>query len=74
MSGILPQDLLTAAGILLNNQADDFSTPGQTNTYGLEPTAANFIRPGKKVRFICILYVQVGQQRCVIFWVGSSLC
>lgn len=27
---------------------DDFSTPGQDNTYGLAPSKANFIRPGKK--------------------------
>lgn len=27
---------------------DDFSTPDQTNTYGLPPSQANFIRPFKK--------------------------
>lgn len=27
---------------------DDFSTPGHANAYGLEPSSANFIRPGKK--------------------------
>ena len=35
-------------GLLLNNQMDDFSTPNQANVYGLAPSAANFIRPGKK--------------------------
>ena len=39
---------VTCAGIVLNNQMDDFSTPDQTNTYGLPPSQANFIRPSKK--------------------------
>lgn len=37
-----------STGILLNNQMDDFSTPGQHNIYGLPPSVANFIVPGKK--------------------------
>ena len=41
-------DCDTCAGIILNNQMDDFSTPDQTNTYGLPPSQANFIRPFKK--------------------------
>lgn len=32
------------AGLLLNNQMDDFSTPGQPNVYGIAPSKANFIR------------------------------
>lgn len=36
------------AGIILNNQMDDFSTPDQPNTYGLPPSKPNFIRPFKK--------------------------
>jgi gamma-glutamyltranspeptidase/glutathione hydrolase/leukotriene-C4 hydrolase len=27
---------------------DDFSTPGMENSYGLQPSEANFIRPGKR--------------------------
>ena len=34
------------AGLLLNNEMDDFSTPGQPNVYNLPPAKANFIRPG----------------------------
>eukprot|EP00538_Stauroneis_constricta_P004311 CAMPEP_0119557426 /NCGR_PEP_ID=MMETSP1352-20130426/9095_1 /TAXON_ID=265584 /ORGANISM="Stauroneis constricta, Strain CCMP1120" /LENGTH=788 /DNA_ID=CAMNT_0007604529 /DNA_START=65 /DNA_END=2431 /DNA_ORIENTATION=+ len=35
-------------GILLGNTMDDFGTPGRSNHYGLKPSEANFIAPGKK--------------------------
>jgi len=37
-----------STGILLNNQMDDFATPGTPNGYGLVPAESNYIRPGKK--------------------------
>jgi gamma-glutamyltranspeptidase/glutathione hydrolase/leukotriene-C4 hydrolase len=40
--------LSPSTGVVLNNQMDDFSSPGQPNVYGLAPSVANYIRPGKR--------------------------
>ena len=40
--------IVSSTGIVLNNEMDDFSTPGVPNVYGLAPSEANFIRPGKR--------------------------
>uniref|UniRef100_A0A1B0GEJ3 Uncharacterized protein n=1 Tax=Glossina morsitans morsitans TaxID=37546 RepID=A0A1B0GEJ3_GLOMM len=37
-----------STGIILNNEMDDFSTPGAVNSYGVLSSPANYIYPGKR--------------------------
>eukprot|EP00584_Thalassiosira_punctigera_P022281 CAMPEP_0172560268 /NCGR_PEP_ID=MMETSP1067-20121228/87875_1 /TAXON_ID=265564 ORGANISM="Thalassiosira punctigera, Strain Tpunct2005C2" /NCGR_SAMPLE_ID=MMETSP1067 /ASSEMBLY_ACC=CAM_ASM_000444 /LENGTH=524 /DNA_ID=CAMNT_0013350027 /DNA_START=17 /DNA_END=1588 /DNA_ORIENTATION=+ len=37
-----------STGIVLNNQMDDFSTPGRVDYFGLFPSKSNYIVPGKR--------------------------
>ena len=38
-------------GVLLGNTMDDFGVPGEPDSYGIMPSEANFIVPGKRVSY-----------------------
>jgi gamma-glutamyltranspeptidase/glutathione hydrolase/leukotriene-C4 hydrolase len=35
-------------GIIMNDEQDDFSTPGKVNAFGLAPSPYNYPQPGKR--------------------------
>lgn len=37
-----------STGMILNNEMNDFSTPGVPNHYKIPPSPSNFIAPGKR--------------------------
>jgi gamma-glutamyltranspeptidase / glutathione hydrolase len=40
--------IVPSTGLIMNNEMDDFSTPGQSNNFGYIPSPSNYIRPGKR--------------------------
>ena len=65
----------TRTGIIYNNEMDDFSIPGEKNSYGVEPSESNMIQPGKRPQSSTaptIFLDQDGEARLVIGASGGT--
>ncbi|CAI7585894.1 unnamed protein product [Penicillium glandicola] len=40
--------MVPETGIIMNNEMNDFSIPGSSNSFGYIPSVANYVRPGKR--------------------------
>ncbi|OJJ36914.1 hypothetical protein ASPWEDRAFT_38574 [Aspergillus wentii DTO 134E9] len=64
--------MVPETGIIMNNEMDDFSTPGSSNSFGYIPSEANYIKPGKRPLSSASPAIVTHPNGTVFFLAGSA--
>lgn len=65
--------VMTANGIILNNEMDDFSQPGLVNAFGFAANPINFVQPGKRPQSSIASSLVEDEEGNIIMWVGGGV-